>query len=129
MRTCSYSQCHRPFGPKTSRQRFCRSTCRDRKLGRERRVKRGTTVGRGYDASHKRERERWKPLVESGQVKCWRCRQWIQPGTHWQLGHDDRDRTIWRGPEHRHCNLSAAAKLGNAGRVTGPVFSSRPRIV
>jgi hypothetical protein len=34
----------------------------------------------------------------------------------WDLGHDDFDRTIYRGPEHQRCNRSSAASRGNRAR-------------
>jgi hypothetical protein len=52
-----------------------------------------TTVGRGYDAAHRAERARWQPHVQAGLVACWRCGRPILPGTPWDLGHDDYDRT------------------------------------
>jgi predicted kinase len=67
---------------------------------------RGTTLQRGYGADHRRERAKWAPLVEAGQVRCWRpeCGQPIRPGQPWDLGHDDHDRSVYRGPEHAACN-------------------------
>jgi hypothetical protein len=75
-----------------------------------------TTTQRGYGAQHQAERKRWSPLVDAGLVICWRCNTLIQPGTHWDLGHDDHDRTRYQGPEHRRCNRSAAATQGNKQR-------------
>lgn len=121
MRTCS--TCGGPFTPKVHTQRFCTSSCRDHKLGR--RAKQRTTA-RGYGYAHQQERERWRPLVDAGQVACWRCQQPIIPGTVWHLGHDDHDRRIYRGPEHEACNLRAAAAKGN--RAGKRYTSSTPRI-
>jgi hypothetical protein len=67
---------------------------------------------RGYTTAHDRERARWAPRVDAGLVDCWRCTQPIEPGRPWDLGHND-DRTAWNGPEHRHCNRSAAGIKGN----------------
>jgi hypothetical protein len=78
-----------------------------------------TTTSRGYGYAHRRERERWRPLVASGYVTCWRCGNLIQPGTQWDLGHDDEDRTIIRGPEHaRECNRAAAGRKARANDRT-----------
>jgi hypothetical protein len=71
---------------------------------------RGSRQQRGYDSNHDRLRAEWAPKVKTGRVICWRCRQLITADEPWQLGHDDEDRRIWRGPEHRFCNLSAAGK-------------------
>jgi hypothetical protein len=71
----------------------------------------GTTGSRGYGLSHKRERSRWKPKVDAGLVNCARCRQPIEPGRPWDLGHTD-DRTAWTGPEHTACNRKAGGANG-----------------
>ena len=60
----------------------------------------GTTNQRGYGADHQRLRKRLEPTVAAGQANCWRCGQPIFPGQPWDLGHDDHDRTKYRGPEH-----------------------------
>jgi hypothetical protein len=71
------------------------------------------TKDRGYNEDHKQRREQWRPAVEAGRVACWRCGNLIAAWAKWDLGHDDWDRTITRGPEHRYCNRSAAARKGN----------------
>lgn len=63
-----------------------------------------STTSRGYGHNHQLERERWRPHVEAGNVDCWRCTHRIQPDQPWDLGHDDTDRTKYRGPEHVACN-------------------------
>ena len=78
--------------------------------------RRGRRQARGYDAEYDRERRRWQPKVDAGQVHCLApvClmpARWICPGTSWDLGHDD-DRRI-RGPEHRKCNRSAGGKAAH----------------
>jgi hypothetical protein len=129
MRTCSYSLCRQLYEPKTTRQRFCRAQCRDRKLGRERRVKRGTAVERGYGKAHYRERDRWRPIVDSGDAVCCRCSRPIGAGAPFHLDHDDEDRTRYRGVAHPSCNVRAGAIKGNRERTpTGPTYTSRPRI-
>jgi len=80
-------------------------------LGKFRDLRRGTPQQRGYDHAHRKQRARWAPLVARGTVDCWRCGQPIQPDEAWDLGHDDHDRTITRGPEHaRQCNRSSAGR-------------------
>lgn len=61
---------------------------------------------------HRALRKAWQVEVDAGHASCWRCGKPIPPGTKWQLGHDDNDRTVYRGPEHPRCNLSAAARKG-----------------
>jgi hypothetical protein len=70
---------------------------------------RGTTNSRGYGKAHQRLRDEWKRKVDAGLVKCWRCGGLIIPGTPWDLGHDDADRTRYKGPEHRKCNRATNA--------------------
>jgi len=72
---------------------------------------RGSTTQRGYGRVHDRVREQLAPLVLAGQVRCWRCGDAIWPGEPWDLGHDDHDRSQYRGPEHARCNRSAAKAL------------------
>lgn len=82
------------------------------------------TAERGYDGRHQRERERWRPKVEAGLIDCARCNEWIRPGTPWDLGHDDHDRSRYTGPEHMSCNRKAGGRNGalaaNAKRGTKP---------
>lgn len=70
---------------------------------------RASTRARGYGSTHKRNREREDRRVQRGGVICWRCGEPIEPGTAWDLGHDDRDRTIYRGPEHASCNRATSS--------------------
>lgn len=76
----------------------------------------GSTTARGYGAPHQRTRASWKPLVDAGEVACWRCGRLIVPGSPWDLGHDDGDRSVYRGPEHMKCNRGSAARRGAAVR-------------
>lgn len=70
----------------------------------------GTTKQRGYDYQHKKLREQIKPIVDAGKATCWRCGQPITAGEPWDLGHDDDDRTRYRGPEHQACNRATAGR-------------------
>jgi hypothetical protein len=68
------------------------------------------TTAAGYGSAHQKLRKRVATLVASGMAVCWRCGKPIAPGMPWDLGHDDYDRRIYRGPEHRYCNRSAGAR-------------------
>jgi hypothetical protein len=47
------------------------------------------------------------PMVAAGVVNCARCGEPIEPGTLWDLGHDDHDPRVHTGPEHASCNRGA----------------------
>lgn len=79
---------------------------------------RGTRQERGYGADHKALRAEWQRRMDAGErVTCWRCAE--QGHTHdvdpnrWDLGHDDNDRSVYRGPE---CYGNRAT----SGRVISP---------
>jgi hypothetical protein len=80
------------------------------------------TAARGYGSAHQRERAKWVRKVAAGLVNCARCRQPIEPGRPWDLGHTD-DRRGYTGPEHQRCNRVAGgrngARITNAMRVQG----------
>lgn len=67
---------------------------------------RGSRQARGYDSTHDKLRAQWVPRVATGTVRCWRCGQYIGAQEPFDLGHDDTDRTKYRGPEHVRCNRS-----------------------
>ena len=73
-----------------------------------------STTARGYGYQHQAKRRAWKTRVNAGGVNCWRCGHPIPPGSRWELGHDDHDRTITRGPEHYLCNRRAAERKTHA---------------
>jgi hypothetical protein len=81
---------------------------------------RPTTAARGYGWGHQAERARWAPKVDAGLVDCARCKERLEPGRPWDLGHND-ERTAWTGPEHVSCNRKAGGRNGalvtNASRV------------
>jgi hypothetical protein len=87
-----------------------------------------STVSRGYGAKHKALRKRWASAVERGGVSCARCGRQIIPGTPWDLGHDDHDRTIYTGAEHRRCNRRTAAHRARRRRV-GSIYDERDVVV
>lgn len=71
---------------------------------------RGARAHGNADATHKRTRAGYQRRMDAGhQFTCWRCGRPIDP-TNWHLGHDDHDRTIYRGPECPSCNLGAAGR-------------------
>jgi hypothetical protein len=76
---------------------------------------------RGYGTHHRALRERWKPIVAAGLAVCARCGRPIMPGTPWDLGHVDDDKSRYRGPEHRSCNRKAGGKQG------AEITNARPR--
>jgi hypothetical protein len=88
---------------------------------------RGTTTSRGYGSAHQKQRDRWRPLVDRGAVCCWRCHQPILPGTPWDAGHDDHDRSVYRGPEHATCNRSAGAAEGHRIKARLAALRYRPQ--
>jgi hypothetical protein len=63
-------------------------------------------------AEHRQTVALCKELVAAGVAYCWRCKGHIPPGSKVHAGHDDADRTVYRGPEHPSCNLKAAASKG-----------------
>jgi hypothetical protein len=64
------------------------------------------TSDRGYGNSHQKLRKVWEPMVATGRVICSKpdCGRPILPGQAWDLGHDDYDRSKYRGPQHQRCN-------------------------
>lgn len=75
-----------------------------------------STTARGYGSAHQRTRERYRPLVESGQALCARCGEPIAPGALWELDHSD-DRAEYIGPSHRTCNRRAGQANATAARM------------
>jgi hypothetical protein len=79
---------------------------------------------RGYTNAHVARRRQLEPLVATGQVRCCRCGQLIEPGQAWHLDHRD-DRRGYLGPSHATCNLRAAAHKRNAARKERQLIWSR----
>ena len=75
-----------------------------------------TTTERGYGWSHRKLRATLLPQAWGS--PCWRCGQLMLPGQDIELGHDDWDRSIYRGMEHYTCNRKAGvAKLNTLRRM------------
>lgn len=86
----------------------------------------GSTNARGYGYHHKKIRKHWEPIVQAGRATCWRCGEPIAPDSPWDLGHDDNDRTRYRGPEHRGRECPAGGNRATANRQTPTTDTSRP---
>lgn len=78
---------------------------------------------RGYDAAYDAERRSWQRRLDDGEViYCWRCLEEqgqlapIDP-TCWDLGHDDADRRVIKGPECRGPNRATASRRAPARRA------------
>lgn len=62
---------------------------------------------------HRAARAAMKARVDAGDGWCWRCGRHLPPGSRFHAGHDDNDRSVYRGAECPPCNLKAAARKGN----------------
>jgi hypothetical protein len=85
-----------------------------------------TTAERGYGSAHQQLRAKWAVKVKRGGVPCARCGEPIVPGTPWDLGHDDNDRSTYSGPEHASCNRGAAGQKVMTARISTPAPSRNP---
>lgn len=63
-----------------------------------------------YCGHHQQMRALWVAAVATGQAECWRCHDPLAPGQPFDVGHDDHDRTIYRGPECLPCNRSTSTR-------------------
>lgn len=94
---------------------------------------RASKAARGYGPAHQALRKTYEPIVRAGAATCWRCGKRIDAHAEWDLGHDDHDRSVYRGPEHVVCNRSTTGsarkrrdamgvKQPEALKFFGPVF-------
>lgn len=85
-----------------------KTRCHDHERARDK--ARGSSTARGYGQSHRKLRDAYQRRMDAGEhFDCWRCGQPINP-TFWQLGHDDDDRSVYRGPECPPCNLATSGR-------------------
>lgn len=97
--------------------------CADHRRAQE--AARGSAADRGYGSQHRRLRAAWKRRMDNGEcVVCWRCKEergvthFVDPDS-FDLGHDDHDRTKYRGPECRRGNRATSSRAPRGrGRAT-----------
>jgi hypothetical protein len=76
---------------------------------------------RGYGWPHQKVRRRVARLVDASTAICARCGRPIAAGQLWDLGHNDVDRSLYSGPEHRlakDCPKGGNRATNRRGRVT-----------
>lgn len=104
--------CAEPGCPKLQPE----SRCPDHRRAREQ--ARGTPAQRGYDAAHDALRRDYQRRMDQGETfTCWRCSKPIDL-TSWHLGHDDHDRSKYRGPECVGCNTATSGRAATPCTVT-----------
>lgn len=63
-----------------------------------------------YCGHHQRMRTQWEAAVATGKAECWRCSEPLAPDQPFDVGHDDHDRNVYRGPECLKCNRSTSTR-------------------
>ncbi len=106
--------CGADFNRRQHNQIYCSPDCRPSNRWRDHVA---SADERGYGREHRALRRQWAKVVAKGETHCWRCGVWLNPAEPWHLGHDDDDRSQYRGPECVPCNLVAGAIKGNKGRA------------
>ena len=117
MRRCIEPGCGKLYDKSEATGKRCPACQQTTDQTRDKR--RGNTTQRGYGAAHQAERARQLADFTPGQP-CARCGQPIASEDDADLGHDDHDRSRYRGLEHRRCNRGAARKPGWKGRRNTP---------
>jgi hypothetical protein len=74
------------------------------------------TTLRGYGWKHQQLRRSVGRAVAAGNAYCTRCGEWIDPAEPWDLGHDEHDRSVYTGPEHRRCNRATSKRRWHSRR-------------
>ena len=64
--------------------------------------------------AHSRVRYELREVVASGTARCVRCGELIEPGTPWDLGHDDKMPQYYSGPEH--ARATGGPRINNTSR-------------
>lgn len=96
--------CLEPGCPKLTKATRCPDHARAKDRAR------GTKQERGYGPEHDALRADYQRRMNRGEVfDCWRCDDEIDP-EHWHLGHDDLDRSKYRGPECVPCNTATSGR-------------------
>lgn len=88
---------------------------------------RPSAARRGYGPAHQQLRKREARRVDAGGVLCARCGRPIIPGSDWDLGHDDRDRSRYTGPEHSACNRATSTHKFHKHAGLNPESADTPR--
>lgn len=109
LRTCSVPGCPNLTAHTSGKCDKCR-----RDGYRQADALRPSTTERDYGHPHQSLRRREDRRVQAGGVLCARCGLPIEPGTPWDLGHDDADRSRYTGPEHAACNRATKTRGGVA---------------
>jgi hypothetical protein len=84
------------------------------------------TNRREYGVAHRRLRRRFAADVAAGTAKCAHCGELIEPGSLWDLAHDDADRRLYLGPSHAGCNRGELHR--NKSRASGEPVRSGPLV-
>lgn len=97
---------------------------------------RPSTTQRGYGGGWAKLRAKWQRRIDAGElVRCRRgrlCKRAVTlsggltvggpigPADVWDLGHDDRDRSLPPHPEHSGCNRATTGRGGSRKRPQEP---------